>query len=74
MLSHKTDLSLVLAHEQSTELDGSQALAHTILMPAESFVWQKIPTFRKLLLSCILSRGVENEGVETSCLKPHLTC
>ena len=74
MLSHKTDLFIVLKTEQSTELDGSQAWLTQFWMFLPVPLHGKNPHTLKLLLSCILTGGVENEGVEPSCLKPHLTC
>ena len=47
--------------------------SHNFGCSCRTFCMAKVPPL-ELLLSCILSRGVENEGVETSCLKPHLTC
>lgn len=46
VLSHKTDLSLVLETEQSTELDGSQAWLTQFWMFLLNLCTAKIPTFR----------------------------
>lgn len=74
MLLRKADLSIVLETEQNAELDGSQAWLTQFWMFLQVPLHGKNPHTLKCFCLASLTRGVENERVEASCLVPYATC